>query len=162
MIKPPDCFRPNKDLSQKVEELKNKPKTPKKNTRKKVLDVLAEGINEPKNSREFFEKLKSVKSDAFKKIIKDTYEGKIEWIDDPYNVFNTEKQYTAKATVLNAEGYKVTIPVLFQVYYFYDISEKTLGFLHLGDVKENICLNTTDEDVKMLSIKYFKTEMNEV
>lgn len=95
---------------------------------------------------------------AAEKIVSDTFEGKIHWKEDnKHYPPNTLESYKAKATLLNYEGKKITIPVLFQV--VQDHNSWKWGYLHLGN-ERGPCKNSLSQKIKRLALEYFGIELN--
>ncbi len=147
-MKIPQIFIPDRDLNEKIEELK-------KFEYKKLREVTLEELM--KNNMEILcGGLKVYKRDkilegAFSKIVNDTLEGNIFWEKD-YNILGG---YKAEATVLNYKGEGVTIPVLFQIVRIAHDSRDKEGFLYLGN-ENGPCKNSADKQIKQLAKKHFK------
>ncbi len=94
---------------------------------------------------------------AAEKIVSDTFEGKINWKEDNQHYPNTLESYKAKVNLLNYEGKKITIPVLFQV--VQDYYGWKWGYLHLGN-ERGPCKNSLNQKIKRLALEYFGVELN--
>ena len=90
-------------------------------------------------------------------IVNDTFEGKIKWKEDKQHYTDTLESYKAKATIINYEGKKITIPILFQV--VQDSDGWKWGYLHLGN-ERGPCKNSLDTKIKRLALEYFGAELN--
>ena len=154
-MKIPDTFKPDKNLDQETENLLNKkvtvkPKEVYEVNGKNVLEILADGIDKNLHPGKVME----IKEKAFEKVLNDSYNGIINWKRE-----GKKENYTAKATVIDAKGEEITIPVIFLISRFDSmVGEQALGFLYLGG-KEGPCRNTANEKVKKLAETYFKVEV---
>ncbi len=146
-MKLPTIFIPEKDMDRKIEELKQKPKPekPKQVTIEELLENNMEILYGNSSDR----KRMKIYDNAFNKIVKDSFAGKIEWKKEPKNTYTTE------VTIKNYEGQKIIIPISFRAIDAKKRYTNTLwGFLHLGNEK-GTCRNTWHEDVKRLATEYF-------
>lgn len=150
-MKLPTTFLPEKNLDEKVEELKNSQERLKPVS---IEDLMKDGMKllygDPEKTDDSF------LEQAFEKIIEDTFSGKIKWKE--IKKYTNRFDYIAEATITNAEGKKITIPALF--YTVVNVSryvEICGAFLHLGDERGPF-LSTLHPDVKKLAKKYFKLD----
>ncbi|MDP2909223.1 MAG: hypothetical protein Q8N77_05435 [Nanoarchaeota archaeon] len=153
-MKVPQTFIPEKNLDNKIEELKQKPKPkePEDATLNELADYHMNRLfgDLPESEKE------EIKNKAIEEIIKDTFAGKIDWKEDNHSPPNVSKRYRAKAIVTNYDGKKITMPVVFQTdNYIID----RWGYLHLGN-ERGPCRNTNDKSVKSLANEYFKIKVN--
>lgn len=164
-MKVPTIFTTDRNLDQKIKDLREGKIKPKEFTYEedlivkdpsKILDVLYAGLEQIIDQEEFERKAGQVKNNAINKIIQDTYDNKIKWEKDP-----DEEAYKTKATVINASGKKIIIPVLFLIGRFDSmVGEQAMGFLHLGDKNSAYtCLNTNDKHIKKFAETYFKIKL---
>lgn len=107
-MKTPQTFRPEGNLDRKTEELRTKKSVYAPEEIRKTLKTLYKGL-EGLTAKEFNLRAAKLESEAFKKIIKDTSSGEIEWKKD-------SERYITKAKVLNAEGEGIIISVLYYPY----------------------------------------------
>lgn len=157
-MKIPQLFMPEKDLDDKVKQLKNCKKGYP--TAPKYVDVteflkndmgLLYGGHKKRNSKG----INSLKNTVHK-IVQDTFSGSIEWRPNHKKDERDLDSYTADAIVTDAEGKEMIIPVLFYTENFAtSFNIKKFGYLHLGD-KRGPCINTVDQEVKRLARAYFK------
>lgn len=154
-MKVPNIFVPEKSLDEKTEELKEyKNEESTELTSKEFMKNDTRILYGHTKENQQGEILKN----AIDKIVNDTFESKITWEKDPNDYPNITESYRTKATILNHEGKKITIPVLFQV-------DNEIGFrwgyLYLGGRKGDKtgpCMNTNYEKVRELAAEYFKID----
>lgn len=143
-MKIPQTFVPEKNLEEKIKELKES------EHEVSIEEFTKDDMKILYGDSTWLIKLETLEQ-AVDKIVKDTFEEKIKWKKDHENYPYTSEVYKANATVLNYEGKCITIPVFFLT----DAASTKWGFLYIGR-KEGICKNTSqDERVKRLAIDYF-------
>jgi len=148
-MKLPKTFMPEKNLDNKVEELKVHDGKPKaidiEDLMQDFVKIMYEGLDLTKRTYpEIAKKEREVEGEAFKKIIQDTFEDKIKWEEWSKN------KYYANACIENASGKEINIPVMFRI-----VGSPLNATLYLGD-ERGPGLNTFNDDVKRLAIEYFK------
>lgn len=148
-MKVPRIFISDKNLDQKIEELK-KPK------RKGIRELTLEDFMKD-NMRILLGGLASYKQnkildDTFSKIVNDTFKGEIIWEKD---CSASNLRYKAEAPVINYKRKCIIIPVVFQTARIIQGQAGREGFLYLGD-ENGPCKNSADNRIKELAKKYFK------
>ncbi|MBM3199877.1 hypothetical protein FJZ53_02980 [Candidatus Woesearchaeota archaeon] len=168
-MKIPNIFLTKKNLDRRIEELnqphKEKPKfVDIEDLMQNWVSIFYDGIDFRKMTYpEIAEKEKKFESRAFKRIIKDTYSGKIKWKKDSKN----PEKYTARATVPNAAGEEITIPTMFTTDDYTPAPKEKepyierVGYLHLGD-ERGPRRSSFEKDVKELASEYFKINLYKV
>lgn len=158
-MKIPNTFMPEKNLDDKVEELKNCKKDYTAAPRYvDATELMRNGIEILYgNSEERRDKnLNSFLGTTFNKIIQDTYSDLVKWKPNPRKDERDLESYVANTAIINAEGEEITIPVMFYTRNFKtSFSTKKIGFLHLGD-QRGPCKNTADLGVRRLARAHFK------
>lgn len=102
-MKVPRTFMPDKDLSDKIEELSIEPESIS------IEELLKDNMRILYGDADTFQKSK-IEEEIVRRIVKDTFARIIEWKKDPH----TPEKYTANATIINYEGEKIIIPILFR------------------------------------------------
>ncbi|MBU0999713.1 hypothetical protein KKG24_05470 [Patescibacteria group bacterium] len=107
-----------------------------------------EGLERVLDPEEFSKQAGPVIASAFERIIADTLAGDVDWVRD----MGPKEHYVGEATVLNAKGEEIRIPVIFLT----DYGEGTTksGYLRL-ESEEGPCRNTGHEAVKNLAVTHF-------
>lgn len=143
-MKIPQTFLPEKNLDEKVEELKN--------YKEEQLSDVEKFLKKYNITYEESRKI-------FYKIIEDTFSDRINWEPGPKKNKDRLESYIAETIITNAKGKEVPIPILFYTVKFSSTLNSTIfGFLHLGNEK-GLCLNTADPEVKRLARDYFKINL---
>lgn len=158
-MKIPNLFLPEKNLNEKVEELKNckkdYPTVPKYVDVTKLLrnDMeLLYGHPEKRSGEDINSFLKT----TFHKIVNNACSGSVKWKPNHEKDERDLESYVANTAITNAEGEEITIPVMFHTINFTtSFSTKKMGFLHLGD-QRGPCRNTTDPEIRRLARAHFK------
>lgn len=144
----PKIFVPEKSLEKKIEELKESEQEAS------IKEFTKDDMKILYGDSTWFIQLCTL-SQAVDKIVKDTFEGKINWKEDHEHYPYVSEIYKANATVLNYEGTYITIPAFFLT----DTASIKSGYLYLG-YKGGIHKDTDqDERVKRLAIDYFGIEL---
>lgn len=158
-MKIPTTFMPEKNLDNKVEELKNCQKNYSTGpVHAGVTELLRNDMEllyghpekrSGKDINSFFKKM-------VYKIVQDTFSDSIEWKPNHEKDERDLESYVANTAIINAEGEEITIPVMFYTINFTtSFSTKKMGFLHLGD-QRGPCRNTTDPEIRRLARAHFK------
>jgi len=101
-----------------------------------------------------------INKNAFDRIIKDTFEGKIKWKEDMLVL----ERYTAHATIINHQGIEIVTPLMFHTddypsHGIGPLGKERWGYLHIGD-ERGPCKNSFYEGVKKLATEYFQLELD--
>lgn len=150
-MKVPRTFMPDKDLSDKIEELSIEPESIS------IEELLKDNMRILYGDSDTFQKSK-IEDEIVRRIVEDTFARIIEWKKDPH----IPEKYTANATIINYEGEKITIPILFRTddqFYLLDNPKKRWGYLHLGNEKGPL-RNTNEKNVNRLAEDYFKIRLD--
>lgn len=159
-MKVPKTFIPEKNLDDKVENLKqDQEEKPKEididELNQNYVKIIYEGMNiKGKTYPEIAAEQRKVNTKAFERIIQDTFDNKIEWKKYPNG------KYYAKACICNAAGKEIIIPIMFSVRKHHSVNMNQ-GFLYLGDEFGSF-LNTTYQNLYKLATEYFKINLKQV
>lgn len=158
-MKLPQTFVPEKNLDDKVEELKNCQKNyPTGPVHVGVTELLRNdmellyGHPEKRSGEDINSFLKT----TFHKIVNNACSGSVKWKPNHEKDEIDLESYVANTAIINAEGEEITIPVMFYTRSFKtSFNTKKMGYLHLGD-QRGPCRNTTDPEIRRLARAHFK------